>query len=428
MHYLLALLLVCPCTWAQPINVCELFNHAYTESCIGNTAAAIHDYQTILTYYPNIIQVHHNLGYVLRVHGDLEGSISEYQKALALDPSYKAAQFGLATTLLYQGNFKEGWSNYCKEQLKSGNFHIDLLQTWAHNHLLTGKRLLLEHQGGLGDTMMFLRYVVELKQQGVFTILLVPHALKPLLSTCSFIDKLVTAGELPPAFDEHITLMGLPLLFPEFGNSIPTPIPYLSARQDLLDAWHKFFVLHTAPETFNVGLCWTADLKNDESRPLVAHRSIPLEQLSSLGTCTMVNFYSLQKDFTGTSSPFTITSFGPDLDTTHGSFMDTAAIMLNLDLVITVDTSIAHLAGALGVPVWLMLPYNVDWRWTAHRTDSPWYPTMRIFRQKVPLSWESVVTEIVVALQKEVRMKQKKEKTCTQKNFSSPYYYHSTQL
>lgn len=385
-------------TCTTTIDLHTLFSQAYADNCVGNTERAIHAYTTILAYCPDLAQVHHNLGYTLRVHGDLTGALKAYQRALELNPNSDAARFGLASTLLYQGNLKDGWEYYCREQLKAGPFNIDRLQNKAQNHALAGKRILLQHQGGLGDTMMFLRYVAELKQQGASTIVLIPTVLKPLLMLCPYIDTIVTNGAPLPAYDEHISLMGLPLLFPDYENTVPTKIPYLFADSALQEEWNHYFTNNCPHGCLKIGICWTADLKNDESRPHVAHRSVPLEELAPLRTFTTIRLYSLQKDTSELARAPYINSFGASFDTTHGAFMDSAAIMKNLDLVITVDTSVAHLAGALGVPIWLLLPYSVDWRWTAQRTDSLWYPTMRIFKQQTPLNWKPVINNIVTAL------------------------------
>ncbi len=382
--------------WAADIQ--ELFQQAYTATVMGDTTTAITAYNAILALHPDNAQIRYNLGYALKMRGDLDNAIKEYQHAITLKPEWAAAQFGQAVTQLYQGNLRDGWEIYCKEHLKSGNMNANQLKQWTIKHELQGKRLLLQHQGGLGDTMMFIRYVEELKKRGAYTIVLVPAVLKPLLNNCSYIDKIVVVGDPIPAHDSHITLMGLPLLFPEYENTVPTNIPYLFATPGLVELWKNYFDTHSNPDHLKIGLCWIADLKNDESRPPVAHRSISLEQLQQLSTFTNLEFYSLQKDNSTTISAPYIKTFTPSFDNEQGAFMDTAAVMQHLDLVITVDTSVAHLAGALGVPVFLLLPYSVDWRWTAHCTDSIWYPTMRIFKQQTPMNWEPVVMDLLNAL------------------------------
>jgi hypothetical protein len=228
---------------------------------------------------------------------------------------------------------------------------------------------------------------------------LIPKTLKPILSNCPYIDTIVTLGEQLPHYDDHLSLMALPILFPEKENTIPCNIPYLFPDKTLVEQWRIFFETQKQNvRHLRVGLCWIADLKNDESRPPIAHRSISLEQLQPLLQLATVDFYSLQKDAQDLPPDLHIKTFGPSFDGEHGAFMDTAAIMKHLDLVISVDTSVAHLAGALGVPVWILLPFSSDWRWTAHHTDSVWYPTLRVFKQQIPLSWQPVIDEVVKAL------------------------------
>ncbi|MDZ4152219.1 glycosyltransferase family 9 protein, partial [Methylicorpusculum sp.] len=175
-------------------------------------------------------------------------------------------------------------------------------------------------------------------------------------------------------------------------TTIPAEIPYLYANQALEKEWHKKMVADTQ---FKIGICWRATLQ----------KNVPLASfIEHLTTISQATFYSLVKngthDLQAISQAHSIIDFGQDFDVTHGSFMDTAAVMKNLNLVITTDTSLAHLAGGLGVPVWVMLPYDCDWRWFFDREDSPWYPTMRLFRQPEMGDWESVFSEITQALKK----------------------------
>lgn len=380
------------------IDTSTLFYQAYEATSVGDTQTAINAYYDILAEQPYNAQIHYNLAYVQKMAGELDESIMSYQRALYLNPDLPQAQFALACTLLSQGNFVSGWPTYCKDLLKVGNIFAEKIQNWALTQQLAGKKILLQHQGGFGDTFMFLRYAQELKKHGATVLAFVPRPLKNILLLCPFLDKVISNDDPFPAFDDNITFMGLPLLFPELGNDIPCPIPYLHARQDLVSSWKQFFINRHHGQRLNIGLCWIADLKNDESRMPVAHRSIPLEEIGRLGQCPSIAFYSLQKETPDLSTAPFITTFGPSFDKDHGAFMDTAAVMCHLDLVITVDTAIAHLAGALGIRVWLLLPYSVDWRWTAHRTDSVWYPTMRIFKQKKPLNWSPVISDVIEAL------------------------------
>jgi hypothetical protein len=194
--------------------------------------------------------------------------------------------------------------------------------------------------------------------------------------------------------------MSLPAIFNSDHTTIPCPIPYLYPDKTLVAHWHDYFKTDTA---FKIGICWQADVFNDSSRPPVARRGLPLHMMYRLSEIPQVSLYSLQqKDGTqqikDIPAPCKLTVFDEHFDKDAGPFMDTAAVMQHLDLIITVDTAIAHLAGALGKKVWLLLPFATDWRWIVGRTDTPWYPTMKIFKQSQPFDWESVMCEVEAAL------------------------------
>ncbi len=387
----------------EPKNIHLWFDLGFSANMIGEVDKSISSYEQILQIVPRHPQSYYNIGYTLKMGGDLDGAIAAYQKALTLNPHYHQAQFALSLAYLNQGTFQKGWKRYAQEQLGRGKINQDQLLQWFQTDQLQGKHIFLRHQGGLGDVMQFVRFVKELKKRGAYTIVLVSKALKKLLSRCSYIDRLLVRGDRIPPFDTQTTLMALPAIFNPSEQEIPAEIPYIFSDPKLTTLWKKK-VAETNPEKlFKVGLCWTADEKNDLNRPPVARRSIPLELLAPLAQCKNVVFYSLQKENPGVTENFEteplINTWGPDFDTQHGAFMDTAALIENLDLVISVDTSIAHLAGALGAPVWLVLPFSVDWRWIAHRTDSPWYPTMQIFKQELPMDWSPVIHKIANELQ-----------------------------
>ena len=222
-------------------------------------------------------------------------------------------------------------------------------------------------------------------------------SLVKLFSLCPYIDSVIKQGDRLPKADTRIPLLSTPLVFKTTVKTIPADIPYLYADQALVREWQQ----KMAPNTqFRVGICWRATLqKNIPLAPFVEH----------LTRIPHTHFYSLVKngtqDLQTTPQAQCIVDFGPNFDSDHGSFMDTAAIMKNLNLVITTDTSLAHLAGGLGIPVWVMLPYDCDWRWFFDRDDSPWYPTMRLFRQPKMGDWQTVFTAISHELEKIIRDK-----------------------
>jgi hypothetical protein len=261
---------------------------------------------------------------------------------------------------------------------------------------LAGRSILLHYEQGLGDTLQFIRYAAVLKRRGATVIVLCQAALRKILATAAGIDWLVSAGDAMPTFDVHAPLMSLPGLLGTTLDSIPAEIPYLSAAGSLVDQWRERL---RSVEGFRIGIHW-------QGRPgqgTFRQRDIPLAAFAPLAELPGVRLISLQKgadtsalaDVPGGSR---LIDFGDAVDTTNGPFMDTAAIMKTIDLVISSDTSAPHLAGALGVPVWLALPHVPNWRWLLDRPDSPWYPTMRLFRQREAGDWAGVFEEIQAAL------------------------------
>ena len=237
---------------------------------------------------------------------------------------------------------------------------------------------------------------------GATVIAKVQKPLVQLLSQCPYIDQVISAKTPTPAHDASASLMSLPAIFNDNENSFPHTIPYIFPSQSLMSHWKKELSNNSL---LKIGICWQADVYNDSSRLPIARRGISLEKLYQLSSIKNIQLYSLQKNdgveqLTNMPNNFPLHVFDNSFDVKNGSFMDTAAVMMDMDLIITVDTAAAHLAGALGRPVWLLLPYATDWRWIISRTDSPWYPTMRIFKQKKPFDWDSVIQEVYNALKK----------------------------
>ena len=225
-----------------------------------------------------------------------------------------------------------------------------------------------------------------------------PPAIANLLASCRGIDQLIPDGNALPPFDFHAPLMSLPGIFGTTLDTIPADVQYLFADPQLIEVWHEKL---RAIDGFRIGVNWQGRAWTNWHR----QRDIPLERVAALAAIHGVRLISLQKSAAGSAPlPPSIIDLGPDIDTTHGGFMDTAAIMLNLDLVISSDTSIPNLAGALGVPVWVALPFIPDWRWFLDRKDSPWYLTMRLFRQKRLGDWTTVFAEIEAVLRETVNL------------------------
>lgn len=384
----------------NPHNTETLFQLANTHLKIGNIDEALALYKTINAALPQSVSALYNIGYTLKTAGHIDEAIAVYQKVLSMVPSYDPAHLALGFAYLNKGDFLQGWIQHAR-YLKKSNKNADALRELLQNENLLGKRILCTYEGGIGDTLMFIRYVQKLKELGAYTLCRVQKSLIPLLLHCPYIDELCTLEGKQLIHDASSTLMSLPAVFNSTEDTIPQNIPYLFPDPTLITYWQK--ILANVAE-IKIGLCWQADRYNDSSRLPIARRGIPLEYLFSLLSNPQLHFYSLQC-FDGTEQVKTIPSncrlhLFDDFDRSHGSFMDTAALITQLDLVISVDTAVAHLAGALGKPVILLLPYAVDWRWIYGRTDSPWYQTMTLFKQPKPFDWKTVIENLYAHLKK----------------------------
>lgn len=389
-------------------DVSALFTQGIEELRAGNIEQALTAYRTILKYYPTQTQSLYNYGYTLKTAGRVDEAIECYKKVLTLDPAYEAAHFALGHAYLHKGDYEHGWQihqRHIRTEKKASDNFWDLVK----NNQLRGKTILLIPEGGLGDTINFIRYAQVIHDAGAHVVCLVQKPLYSLISHCPYIDTLVTNPQQIPAYDAKASYMSLPALFNSNEQTIPKNIPYIFPDPTLINHWQQQL---SHDKNFKIGISWQADVFNDSSRLPIAHRGIPLATLHPLGLVQGVSFYSLQKkegldQLKNLPVAFKITCFESDFDEQHGSFMDSAAVITQLDLIITIDSALAHLAGALGKPVWLLLPYATDWRWIAHRTDSPWYPTMRIFKQPHPFDWESVAQDVLcelISLQQSIRL------------------------
>lgn len=326
-----------------------------------------------------------------------------YRRALSLNDSYRAARFNLSYLLLRQGRFEEGW--YCLEARNwyaSLTAHLDCAR-WQ-GEPVAGKSILICYEAGHGDVIQFCRYAAVLKAQGAASITMICHPpLKALLAELESVNTVIAFDEQIPSsgWDYWTPLLSIPYYCKTRLDNIPAKIPYLQAPKERVARW----AAQLPKDGLRVGLVWkgSAQFEND------ADRSLPsLEILAPLGSVANVSFVSLQKgagEEQAMNPPrgLRLTHIGSQLT----DFADTAAVVANLDLVICVDTAVAHLAGALGKPCWVLLPdYKADWRWMAERTDSPWYPgTMRLFRQPKMGDWNSVVAGVVAELGQWVRNK-----------------------
>jgi tetratricopeptide (TPR) repeat protein len=335
------------------------------------------------------------LGYLAigTIAADLEHwqeMFAAYERALAVDPHHAATHFNLATELLRQGRLLEGWREYeWRWQWKDfGDRPRNFSQPLWQGKPLDGARILLHGEQGMGDVIQFARYAPLVSERGGRVVLEVYPPLGRLLAQLPGVESVIARGDALPPFEWQCPLMSLPLAFGTTLETIPARAPYLSAQPAALDPPSRPAV----PAERRIGLVWTgsrAHLTN-------ARRSVPLALMAPLTRMEGTRWYSLQNE--PDESLAQVGASLVNLESRLGDFADTASLVASLDLVVTVDTSMAHLAGALGKPVWILLSKPSDWRWLLDRNDSPWYPTARLFRQRTRGGWPGVIDEVRRAL------------------------------
>ena len=372
-----------------PGNVDFLTNLANALRADEQVEEAIQILERSLQNNPNSAVMWHTLGNARRETGQLPESQAAFSRALEIDPRLVESHWDLAFTLLLQGDFLRGWEEYeWRWQRKDHQARSFASPAWQGEDL-RDKRLLVYAEQGAGDTIQFARYLPLLVQRGARIFLECPRPLVSLLQTLPGVEQVIARGETLPPVDWQCALLSLPYRLRTTLDSIPTNVPYLHSRTD--GPQLPSSALATTGRQLRVGLvrAGNPDHQND------ARRSISLEILQPLLANPEIAFYSLQPQPMATAGPTAKADHGLiDLSTLITDYADTAALIRQLDLVISVDTSVAHLAGALGQPVWLLLPYAPDWRWLTQRSDSPWYPGMRLFRQPVAGDWNSVIREV----------------------------------
>jgi Flp pilus assembly protein TadD len=367
-------------------------NLAYALRGMSRPVEALHEIQTALQFDPTSWPLQINLGDALREAGRIDEAVAVYEELLQVEPSLAEAHFGLGFSLLLRGDMARGWEGYeSRWRLKAHAPPRQFPQPVWQGGEVNGLRLFVHSEQGAGDCIQFARYLPELTRLGAKVILECPASLVKLFGTLHGVEQIIAKGDPLPAFDRSCALMSLPRCFKTTIDSIPGSVPYLRSpgRTPELP-----LIAGAKPEVLKIGLVWAGNAAQENDR----HRSIPVELLQPLLAGAGATFYSLQIKSKSASGPQTVESQLVDLAPLIHDYADTAALVSQLDLVISVDTSVAHLAGALGCPVWVLLPYAPDWRWLLGRTDSPWYPTMRLFRQPQPGDWAAVVREVGVAL------------------------------
>lgn len=352
-------------------------------------------YRRAIAIKPNFTPACVNLGVALRDLHRFDEALAQFRQALAIDPNDVGARTNRAQTNLLLGEFEHGWREYewrWRDGTATHGFPDATLWKGPKAQPPAGRTLFVHHEQGLGDTLQFVRYVDLLADAGARVVLRVQDALLPLLRDYPGTVAVIGEHDAVPAFDWHCPLLSLPFAFGTRAAGIPAKTPYLAADAARLPQWHD--VMAAAGERPRVGIAWSGSRTHVND----VNRSMRVTQLAPLFD-TPVCFVSLQKDVRDEDRAC-LAETPALLDVSHrlDTYADTAALVAQLDLVISVDTSVAHLAGALGKPVWIALPFTPDWRWQLGRTDSPWYGEARLFRQPARGDWASVVANLRAAL------------------------------
>jgi tetratricopeptide (TPR) repeat protein len=373
----------------------------------GKHDEALTDFETATRLDPGHADAHCNRGMALEALGHYAQALGHYETAIAHSPQHAAAHFNHALCHLTLGHYRNGWHEYewrwQTEQLRSSQLHC-IPPLWSGNDSLQGQRILLHAEQGLGDSLQFCRYLPMVAQLGATPIVQVQAPLASLMRTISGVSQVVVAGEALPEFDFHCPFMSLPLAFGTTLETVPGGRRYLSPSRDKSLLWQERLGTKRLPR---VGLVWAGAPHTSRAvqRPVDVRRSIHLAKFAALST-PEVEFFSLQKGEPAASQLRELERAGwngprlADFTGELSDFEDTAALVDQLDLVISVDTSVVHLAGALGKPVWLLNRFDTCWRWMTERDDSPWYPTMKIFRQPAEGDWDSVIASVQAELQR----------------------------
>ncbi len=377
----------------------EAYNNlaSILEKHFGKSKEAVKLYQQALSIRSDHPGVHNNIGAVRQFQMRLTDAMDHFSEAIRMDPENVAAHFQLSTVLLLSGRFEEGWKEYEWRRLKPEwkemiDPNLDVLQ-WDGSDF-RDKTIYIHDEQGYGDTLNFIRYLPMVKERGGTVLFETSRALLPLLENFPGVDQFIIRNSLEeplPDYQIYSPLASLPGIFGTDINTIPLITPHRYSDPRKVAFWKK----RIGPDGYRIGIAWSGNPSQVSNR----RRACSPDFFVTLADIPGIRLFSLQK---GTPAG-QLKNAGPgnkidDLSDEIEDFSDTAAIIENLDLIISVDTSIPHLAGVMGMPVWILLAYSPDWRWLTERKDSPWYPTMRLFRQHYPDNWSQVLHDVISEL------------------------------
>lgn len=385
----------------EPRSAEGLNNRGVELGHLGRPEEALEAFAKGIESAPNDAEAYNNSANTLKGLGRRREALEHFDRALGLRPEHAPTQWSKSLLLLALGEYEQGWPLYESrlrlEHLREYRRDFSMPR-WTGGQEIAGRHILIHAEQGLGDTLQFCRYLPLLERKGARVTFEAPAALQRLLQSLRFRGRLIAQGEpLPPDIDCHCPLLSLPLAFQTRADTIPAEVPYLAAEAAAIESWR--LRLDALPGR-KIGLNWQG-YAVAEKQAWIRGRSFPLASAAPLARIPGISLISLQKGTAAgqrgevgfASALAQLTDPG---ETGADALMETTALMTALDLVITSDTSVAHLAGALGVPVWLALHAVPDWRWLLDRPDSPWYPSMRIFRQRIPGDWGELFERVAL--------------------------------
>ena len=361
---------------------------------LKQVAQALASFEHAIALQPDYAEAHNNRGLALQDLKRLDEALTCFEQAIQIKPDFVEAHWNKGLAHLLQGDEEKGWPLYeWRWQLGEFKAHQrDFPQAlWLGDSALNGKTILLHAEQGLGDTLQFCRYAKQVQALGARVILEVQKPLLKILGSLDFPVQLIAKGNPLPDFDLHCPLMSLPLACQTAGLPALPACAYLSAAEDRIEAWQQ----RLGQSGFKIAICW----QGSPSNKVDVGRSFPVALFEGIAKIEGVRLISLQKN-EGTEQlaqlpkGMHIETLANDFDSRENAFLDSAAIMKCVDLVICSDTALTHLAGALGVPTWLPLKHIPDWRWQLDRADSPWYASLKLYRQGPERRWEPVLAQV----------------------------------
>lgn len=379
-------------------------NNQYVLMELANVFSTIHEHERALNLYVTVLRSDplnipalYNCGFTLKKQHRLDQALEVYDKVLALDPHHAKAHYARAEILLSRGDFVQGFREYEWRFAANNQPSFAYEIPFWNGANLANKTILVHAEQSVDDTIQFARYIPLLQEQGATVVFQVQNSLKQLFQLSDKFGTIIDYTEIPPVCDIHIPLMSLPSVLKTTLATIPPSSDLLKADEHLVAYWKSYLAHDT---NLKIGIYWYEDEQKN------IHPSV-LEAIAAINHVTLYSLHRVdQKEQHKIPSLNYLRDFGAHFDTIHGPFMDSAAIIKNCDLIISLDSSMGHLAATLGAQTWIIVPQQADWRWLIDRSDSPWYPTVRLFRQ-VTNSWHGITSSLMHSIQMLAQEKQR---------------------